>query len=87
MAWALDAGAVIANDVWGLQRDGNMAALVAKRQSPIIIMHNRDSVDGSLDIMRDIAAFFERSLDIAAKAGIAPGQIVLDPRYWLRQNP
>ncbi len=30
-AWALDAGAVIANDVWGLQRDPDMAALVAQR--------------------------------------------------------
>ena len=79
VAWALDTGAVIANDVWGLQRDGEMAALVAQRRSPVIIMHNRDSADGSLDIMRDVAAFFERSLEIAAKAGIAPGQIVLDP--------
>ena len=79
VAWALDTGAVIANDVWGLQRDSEMAALVAQRQSPVIIMHNRDSADGSLDIMRDVAAFFERSLEIAAKAGIAPGQIVLDP--------
>jgi dihydropteroate synthase len=78
-AWALDAGAVIANDVWGLQRDSDMASLVAKRQSPVIIMHNRDSADGSLDIMADVAAFFERSLEIAARAGIAPGQIVLDP--------
>jgi dihydropteroate synthase len=79
VAWALDAGAAIANDVWGLQRDGAMAALVAQRQSPVIIMHNRDSADANLDIMQDIAAFFERSLDIAAKAGIAPGQLVLDP--------
>jgi dihydropteroate synthase len=79
VAWALDTGAVIANDVWGLQRDGEMAALVAERGSPIIIMHNRDSADGSLDIMADVAAFFARSLEIAAKAGIAPGQIVLDP--------
>lgn len=78
-AWALDTGAVIANDVWGLQRDSEMAALVAQRRSPVIIMHNRDSADGSLDIMRDVAAFFARSLEIAAKAGIAPGQIVLDP--------
>lgn len=78
-AWALDAGAVIANDVWGLQRDSEMAALVAQRRSPVIVMHNRDSADGSLDIMADVVAFFERSLEIAAKAGIAPGQIVLDP--------
>ena len=42
VAWALDAGAAIANDVWGLQRDPDMARLVAARHSPVIIMHNRD---------------------------------------------
>jgi hypothetical protein len=31
VAWALDAGAVIANDIWGLQRDSGMATLVAER--------------------------------------------------------
>jgi dihydropteroate synthase len=78
-AWALETGAVIANDVWGLQRDPEMAALLAERGSPVIIMHNRDGADASLDIMQDIVAFFQRSLDIAAKAGIATGNIVLDP--------
>ena len=79
VAWALDQGAAIANDVWGLQRDPDMAELVARRQVPIIIMHNRDDADASLDIMKDIAAFFRRSLDIAAKAGISADNIVLDP--------
>ena len=77
--WAFGQGAAIANDVWGLQRDAGMAALVAARQAPVIIMHNRDSADPAIDIMQDIAAFFAHSLDIAAKAGIAPGNIVLDP--------
>jgi dihydropteroate synthase len=79
VSWALDAGASIANDVWGLQRDPGMASLLAARHSPVIIMHNRDSVDAGIDIMKDIAAFFTRSLEIAAKAGISPGNIVLDP--------
>ncbi|WP_213771898.1 dihydropteroate synthase [Bradyrhizobium sp. dw_78] len=79
VAWALDMGAAIANDVWGLQRDRDMAGLLAQRNSPVIIMHNRDSADAGLDIMKDIARFFERSLDIAAKAGISSDNIVLDP--------
>ena len=79
VGWALDAGAVIANDVWGLQRDPGMAPLVAARKVPVIIMHNRDQADASIDIMQDIAAYFARSLEIAAKAGISPGNIVLDP--------
>jgi len=79
VAWALDAGAAIANDVWGLQRDPDMAALVAARRCPVIVMHNRDRADASIDIMKDIVAFFTRSLDIAGRAGIAPDRIVLDP--------
>jgi dihydropteroate synthase len=79
VAWALDHGAVIANDVWGLQRDGGMAIVVAARNLPVVIMHNRNSADPAIDIMQDIAAFFARSLDIATKAGILPGNIVLDP--------
>jgi dihydropteroate synthase len=79
VAWALDQGASIANDVWGLQRDPDMAGLVAKRGSPVIVMHNRDAADANIDIMKDIAGFFARSLAIAAKAGILPDNIVLDP--------
>ena len=85
--WALDAGAVIANDIWGLQRDPAMAVLLAARHLPVIVMHNRDHVDANIDIMKDIAAFFTRSLDIAAKAGVSPGNIVLDPGIGFGKTP
>ncbi len=78
-AWAFDQGAAIANDVWGLQRDPDMALVIGERQAPVVIMHNRDSVDPALDIVQDMLSFFARSLDIAAKAGIPPTHIVLDP--------
>jgi len=78
-AWALDRGAAIVNDVWGLQRDPEMADVVARYRVPVIVMHNRDAADARIDIMADIAAFFERSLAIAARAGIARDLIVLDP--------
>jgi dihydropteroate synthase len=77
--FALQCGAAIVNDVWGLQRDDGMAELVAARNAAVIVMHNREQVDPELDIMCDVAAFFYRSLDIAAKAGIPPGHVVLDP--------
>jgi dihydropteroate synthase len=79
VAWALDKGAVIANDVWGLQRDDGMARLLAARKAPVIVMHNRDRADPGIDIMQDIAAYFTRSLDIAARAGIPRENVVLDP--------
>ena len=79
VAWALDHGTAIANDVWGLQRDPDMAGLIAERRCPVVIMHNRDRADPDIDIMRDIAEFFSRSIEIAAKAGISRAQIALDP--------
>jgi dihydropteroate synthase len=87
VSWALDAGAAIANDVWGLQRDPDMAGLLAARHSPVIVMHNRDHVDADIDIMQDIAAFFDRSLAIAQKAGISSGNIVLDPGIGFGKTP
>jgi dihydropteroate synthase len=87
VAWALDAGAVFANDVWGLQRDPGMAGLLAARHAPVIVMHNRDRVDPDIDIIKDIAAFFTRSLEIAAKAGISAGHIVLDPGIGFGKTP
>jgi dihydropteroate synthase len=87
VAWALDAGASVANDVWGLQRDPDMARLVAARHSPVIVMHNRDRVDADIDIMKDIADFFVRSLEIADKAGISRDSIVLDPGIGFGKTP
>jgi dihydropteroate synthase len=87
IAWALDRGAVIANDVWGLQRDSGMAATVAARGVPVIIMHNRENVDPAIDIMQDISNFFARSLDIAARAGISADKIVLDPGIGFGKTP
>jgi dihydropteroate synthase len=79
VAWALDNGAVIANDIWGLQREDGMAGALATRNAPVIVMHNRDRADPGIDIMQDIAGFFSRSLEIAAEAGIPRANIVLDP--------
>jgi dihydropteroate synthase len=87
VAWALGAGAGMANDVWGLQRDAEMANVIASHQAVVIVMHNRDRADPAIDIMQDIAAFFGRSLEIAARAGIGEGHIVLDPGIGFGKTP
>jgi dihydropteroate synthase len=84
---ALAAGASIVNDVWGLQRDPDMARVVAEHAVPVVIMHNRDAADPAIDIMADIAAFFTRSLDIAERASIARDMIVLDPGIGFGKTP
>jgi len=86
-AWALARGAAIVNDVWGLQRDGELARVVAEHAVPVIIMHNREAADPAIDIIADIRAFFSRSLELAARAGIARQNIVLDPGIGFGKTP
>ncbi|WP_373321977.1 dihydropteroate synthase [Methylobacterium dankookense] len=76
---ALEAGATIVNDVWGLQREPEIARVAAAHGAPVIIMHNRETIDPAIDIVADMLRFFERSLNIARAAGIADADIVLDP--------
>jgi dihydropteroate synthase len=76
---ACKAGARIINDVWGLQRDLAMADVAATFDAGVVIMHNRAAKDDALDIVADMEAFFERSLTLADKAGVARGKIALDP--------
>jgi dihydropteroate synthase len=84
---ALVAGATIVNDVWGLQRDARMAHVVAYHGAGLILMHNRTAADPSIDIFVDIETFFERSLEIADRAGIRREQIVLDPGIGFGKTP
>jgi dihydropteroate synthase len=85
--WALDQGATIANDVWGLQRDPDMAGVIAAHRVPLIVMHNRDAADPAIDIMADIEAFFDRTLAIADEAGIARDWIAIDPGIGFGKTP
>ena len=86
-AWALEAGATIVNDVWGLQRDADMARVVAERGAPVVIMHNRETADPNIDIIADVDEFFSRSLEIAWTAGIPRDRIVLDPGIGFGKTP
>jgi dihydropteroate synthase len=72
-------GACVINDVWGLQRDPGMADAVAETGSAVVAMHNRDAADPAIDILDDVERFFERSLNLAAGAGVPFGRILLDP--------
>ena len=76
---ALDLGAVVVNDVWGLQKDPAMADAVAAAGAAVVIMHNRAEKDSTIDIIADIRRFFTHSLTLADKAGIPRTRIVLDP--------
>jgi dihydropteroate synthase len=85
--WALSLGVGIVNDVWGLQRDPNMARVVAEAGVPVIVMHNRYKAEASINIMSDINAFFSHSIDLAEKAGVVRECIVLDPGIGFGKTP
>ncbi len=76
---ALKQGARMVNDVWGLQRDPDMARVVAEAGAAVILMHNRERVEPNIDIMEDMRVFFANSLARARAAGIRDDRIVLDP--------
>lgn len=78
-AAALEAGAEILNDVWGLQRDPDIARVAAEHGAPVCVMHHRTEVDASLDVVEDMKRFLGASIEIAQKAGIPDHAIMLDP--------
>ncbi len=78
-ARVVELGAVMVNDVWGLQRDPTMADTVAAAEAAVVIMHNRGDKDETLDVVADLRRFFDRSLALAMRAGIPDRHIVLDP--------
>jgi len=76
---ALRAGATIVNDIWGFQRDRDLPAVAAEFGAAAVLMHNRESIDATIDIADDMLRFFERSLETARRAGVKDERIVLDP--------
>lgn len=84
---ALAAGARIVNDVWGLQREPEIAVVAAEHGAPVVVMHNRETIDPAIDILDDLRRFFERSLGIARRAGLPDRDIVLDPGIGFGKSP
>src|SRR6185437_12176362 len=77
---ALDAGAHFVNDIWGLRADPEMAALLAAREVPIVLMSNlrgQTRHDPLADVLRQLGG----SLEMALHAGIAWDNIILDPGF------
>ena len=65
----------------------NEARVVAEHEAPVIIMHNRETADPTIDIIADVTEFFSRSLEIAWEAGIPRDRIVLDPGIGFGKTP
>jgi len=75
---AINAGACLVNDVWGLKRDPNMAEVIASHKVACCLMHNRDAIDYT-DFIKELLSDLSASVVLAQKAGIAADKIIVDP--------
>jgi dihydropteroate synthase len=86
-AAALDAGAVIVNDVWGLRGDPEMAEVIASRRGTgVVVMHNQHGTQYG-DLMEDVCLGLRECLVIAEKAGIPLSQVIIDPGFGFAKTP
>jgi dihydropteroate synthase len=100
VAAALDAGAHLVNDVWGLRLPGGgwnvgLAELVARRGVPIALMHNRraQAVGGHYpavhydDLLGEVLGELAQSVAFAEEHGIARHQLLVDPGIGFGKTP
>ncbi|MBR2692375.1 MAG: dihydropteroate synthase [Aquamicrobium sp.] len=83
---AIEAGAHIVNDVCGLQKDPEIANEVSRARAGVVIMHTGRGREKLTDVIADQRLFLGESLEIARKAGIGDGQIVLDPGFGFNKE-
>lgn len=75
---ALDAGADLVNDIWGLKADDRLGGVIARYQVPCCLMHNRATADYR-NFMEDVLQDLRETLALAEQAGISRDRIILDP--------
>jgi dihydropteroate synthase len=83
---AVAAGAHIVNDVWGLQREPDIARLAAETGAGLVIMHTGREREKLPDVIADQFLFLKRSLEIAEASGVRREQIVLDPGFGFAKD-
>jgi dihydropteroate synthase len=85
-AAALDAGASLLNDVWGVARDDAMARLAAARGVPLILMHNRAEANYA-DFLAELVSDLGAALDWAIAAGVPSANLIVDPGFGFGKTP
>ena len=75
---ALNSGADIINDIWGLQKYPEMLRVVAKAKTPVIVMHNQ-STPKYTDLMAEVASFLKESISLAVANGLPREKVIIDP--------
>jgi len=83
---ALDAGAAMLNDVWGIASDAGLTRLAAERGVPIVLMHNRAEARYR-NVVAEVVGELEAALERAVSAGIDVDQVILDPGFGFGKTP
>lgn len=83
---ALAAGAHLINDVWGLQREPEIARVASAAGAAVVIMHTGRDRQCLPDLIEDQFFWFSGSLDIARRAGVSDDQIMLDPGFGFAKD-
>ena len=76
---AVEAGATMLNDVWGLTRSPALARLAATRSCALVLMHNQDGTDYAGDLMEEIKRFLRAAIHRALDAGVPRERVLIDP--------
>ena len=77
---AIEAGASMVNDVWGLKRDASLAGVAASHGTTLILMHNQEGTRYTR-LIPDIVASLRQSVAVAVAAGVARERIIVDPGF------
>ena len=83
---AVDAGAVIINDIWGLKAEPELAQVAADTGAGLVLMHNQQGT-GYEDLLPDIIASLQTSVAAALEAGVPKGNIIVDPGIGFGKTP
>ena len=83
---AVEAGAAMINDVWGFQRDADMARVAADAGVAVVLMHNQTHTRYA-DVAQDVVAALRRMADDAVALGVKRENIILDPGIGFGKTP
>ena len=85
-ATAVDAGATIINDVWGLRRDPRLADLAASSGAWLVLMHNQDNPIYR-DLVPNVISGLTGSITMAEAAGVPLDHLIVDPGIGFGKTP
>ena len=83
---AIETGASIINDIWGLKYNPDIALISAEYETPIVMMHNQSTTDYS-DLIPNMLESLNNSINLALQSGVAKRNIIIDPGIGFGKTP